>query len=366
MLALRAIVGLAALGVVAATILSAVNTFVVPRARPVILTRLVFLITRVGFQVGSRRRSSTARHRLMSLYPPLTLLILPALWLSIVLLSFTAVFWAVEDTGWRAAFDVSGSSLLTLGFAKPDTLLGTALSFFEAGLGITLLALLITYLPTIYNAFSRRETNVALMEVRAGRPPTAVEMLRRFTVIGILDDTEELWVEWERWFVELEESHTSLGSLALFRSDHPDVSWVVAAGAVLDAAALLTTAVDVRPQPRAALCLRSGFLALRRISDFYSIPYPADPRSGDPVSVDKAEFDAACAELREAGVPLKDDLDQAWRDFAGWRVNYDAALLGLAGLTASPPAPWSSDRATPYQRPPLFRRAGPPDSHGDR
>ena len=46
-----------------------------------------------------------------------------------------------------------------------------------------------------------------------------------------------------------------------------------------------------------------------------------------------------------AGVPLKADRDQAWRDFAGWRVNYDIVLLSLARLTQAPAAPWSSDRS---------------------
>ena len=89
----------------------------------------------------------------------------------------------------------------------------------------------------------------------------------------------------------------------------------------------------------ANLCLRAGFLALSRIADFFDIPHNAAPQPGDPISVTRAEYDAAVARLAAGGVPLKADREQAWRDFAGWRVNYDAVLILLAGLTKRRPRP---------------------------
>jgi hypothetical protein len=132
---------------------------------------------------------------------------------------------------------------------------------------------------------------------------------------------------------------------------------VTAAGTVLDGVALMESAVDTPNSPRAQLCLRAGFLALRRIADFFSVDYDPDPRPTDETSITRVEFDEALATMAAAGVPLKRDRDQAWLDFNGWRVNYDAAMLGLATVTLAPPAPWSSDRMPPYRRLPVTRRA---------
>ena len=140
-----------------------------------------------------------------------------------------------------------------------------------------------------------------------------------------------------------------------FRSPHPDRSWITAAGCVLDTAALHNAVVDLPHDPRADILLRSGFLCLRRIAASFEIHYDDDPRPDDPISVSRDEFDEVCAELGEAGVPLVADLDQGWRDFAGWRVNYDAVLGGWPALVVAPAARWSSDRHVPRSRRPLFR-----------
>ncbi|MGH2520419.1 MAG: hypothetical protein ACRDF8_11480, partial [Chloroflexota bacterium] len=153
------------------------------------------------------------------------------------------------------------------------------------------------------------------------------------------------WEQWEVWFANIEESHTSLSALSFFRSPRPERSWVTAAGAVLDAAALHLSTVDVPRDAAAALCIRAGFIALRRIADFFDIAYDANPRPDDDISVERDEFDDACDRLAEAGIALRPDRDQAWHDFVGWRVNYDVVLVGLAGLTRAPQAPWSSDRS---------------------
>ena len=114
-------------------------------------------------------------------------------------------------------------------------------------------------------------------------------------------------------------------------------------------------ALDLPPEPQAALTIRSGYLTLRAIASFYNLSFDDDPRPNDPISVTRAEFEAMLDELAAEGVPLKSDREQAWRAFAGWRVNYDTPLVGLCAFCEAPSAPWSSDRSDRFQRPTLFR-----------
>jgi hypothetical protein len=329
---------------------SALRTFVLPRGVVVRLTRVVSVAVRRVFDLRLRfARTYEARDRVMALYGPLAMLALVVLWLVLVLAGFTLMFRAVEGVPWDEAILQSGSSLLTVGFVPPIGFWAAVLGFAEAAVGLALLALLIAYLPTIYGAFSRREVLVAHMEVRAGSPPSAVDLVRRAHLIGSLDHLDDLWIEWQRWFGELEETHTSLAFLNFFRSPSPHRSWITASGAVLDAAALVNSTVDVPRQPMASLCIRSGFTALRAIATFFSIPHPDDPAPDDPISITRGEWEQACRDLAAAGVPLRADRDQAWRDFAGWRVNYDQPLVALAGLVVAPYAPWSSDRSIPFR-----------------
>jgi hypothetical protein len=351
-------IGVFVLGVliVLGTGASAVRTFVVPRAIPVMLSRAVFLVTRLAFTKTLRRsRGYEAMDRRMAFYAPTSLLLLPAVWLTIILLCFSLMYWALGHESAWGALETSGSALFTLGFKHPRGRVATLLSFGEAGIGLALLALLLTYLPTIYGAFTRRETLVALLEVRAGTPPWAVTMIQRYQRIGMLDRTDEFFQQAEVWFADIEESHTSLGSLAFFRSPQPHRSWVTAAGAILDGAALTLSILDGPSNPHAALCVRSGYIAMRRIADFFGIAYDEDPAPDDPISITRDEFEDALDLLARDGTPLRADRDQAWRDFAGWRVNYDTVLLTLADLTMAPVALWSSDRSIPSRRPPIIR-----------
>jgi hypothetical protein len=308
--------------------------------------------------IASPRRSFGFRDRVMAYFAPLGMLLLVAAWLALVTVGFMLVFWAIEQKGWADAFHESGSSLLTLGFKPVEGAWLQFLSFVEAALGLGLLALLITYLPTLYGSFQRRERLVALLEVRAGSPPSAVEMLTRFHRIGWTDRLTDVWSDWEEWFADVEESHMSFPMLAFFRSPQPDRHWVTAAGTVMDTAALAMSTLDLPRQPRAALAVRSGFLTLRRIAGFFGVQYDPDPAPTDPISITRAEFEEAYAELEQVGLPVLADRDQAWRDFAGWRVNYDTVLLALAEITMAPYAPWTSDRSTMDHRRPRVRRWG--------
>lgn len=337
---------------------SALKTFVVPRAATDPIVRPWFRLLRRLFELRLRSVDSyEARDRIMAFYAPIALVSLLPIWLALVAVGFMAMYWATGIESGFEDFVLSGSSLLTLGFARGQTMTHDILAFIEATLGLILVALLISYLPTMYGAFSRREVAVSQLAVRAGTPPSATEFILRAQRIGALTNLRDFWLQWETWFSEIEESHTSLAALVFFRSPQPQHSWITAAGTVLDAASLMLAVVDIPNQPQAALCIRSGYLALQRIADYFSLTYEANPHfPSTPIHVTRDEFDATCTHLKAQNVPLKADLEQAWVAFAGWRVNYDKVLLDLCLLTMAPLAPWSSDRSALERPLPLFAK----------
>jgi hypothetical protein len=340
----RVIVFLAGFTLAGATFLSAVSTFVLPRAKRTLIDRLVFGLLRALFRLLLRFIPGfTRRDALLAYYAPIGLMLLVPTWYILIAAGYTCMYWALGVSGWLQSYLISGSSLLTLGFASPENRFWVAsLEFSEATLGLVLVALLISYLPTLYSAFSRREREVTLLEVRAGHPPSAVDMLLRFYRIHGLNSLDSYWPPWEVWFADLGESHSVLPALVFFRSPAAQNSWVTAAGTVLDAAALTLSAVDIPASVSAQLSIRAGFIALRRVCDGFGLDYPPDPHfPQEPISIQRAEFEGALERLAAAGLPLKADREQAWRDFAGWRVNYDRPLLALSDLVMAPPAPWN-------------------------
>lgn len=355
-IAFRSVTFLAGLALVTWTLISAVKTFVLPRGVNVWLTRVMFRT--VGFLFrwrANRANSYKERDRIMALFAPLTLILMPVAVLSLVLIGYTLLYWALDIQPLYEAFKLSGSSLLTLGYASVDGWTFKILEFSEAMLGLIFVALLIAYLPSMYSAFTKRETAVALLESWAGSPPSAQELMSRTHRIGEMESLNELWSLWSVWFAEVEESHTSLAPLTFFRSPQAMRSWVTAAGAVLDGASIYLSTVDRPFNARAAICIRTGFLALRGVADFFGFEYDSDPASDDPISISRQEYDVVYSAMAEVNIPLIKDQDQAWHDFAGWRVNYDSVLLQLATLTMAPYAPWSSDRSA--LRRPTSKRA---------
>lgn len=352
---LRVLTGIVGVAVVSTTLLSAISMLVLPRGVNTRMSRAVF--STVGRILGllGGRGNPVRRDRMLALLAPISLIMLPALWLTIVWVAYGGIFHAVGVRSLWDALRLSGSSLLTLGFHSPNGIGQTGLAFSEAVIGLGLVTLLIAYLPTMYNAFSQRETQVALLEVRAGSPPTAVAMLERFKRIDQDQNLSDLWRDWEVWFAQLDETHTSLAALPFFRSTSPDRSWITAAGTVLDAASLYLSTVHHGPDPSAGLCIRAGYTALRRICNLYGIDYDADPAPDDPISLTREEFDVVVERLVAVGYDVAPDRDKAWRDFAGWRVNYDRPLLSLAVLLEAPWAPWTSDRGPVGARPRLGR-----------
>lgn len=347
----RIVVFAAGAYVVYATVLSAIKTFVLPRSVNTRITNIVFIAIRRLFDFNQRKMSTyQQRDQHMALFAPVALLSLPVAWLFLVMMGYTLMYWAVGVGTLLDAFRISGSSLFTLGFAMDARTQSLILEFSQAGLGMILVALLIAYLPTMYSAFAKREALVNLLDVRAGTPPSPLTLITRLDALSGLERLADLWREWELWFVDLQESHTTFMPLVFFRSPDGNRSWITAAGAILDTAAIANAVLDIPREPQADLMIRSGFLALRKIADYFGFHYDPDPKPTDPISITKEEFLAVIAELRAANVPLKADLEQAWRDYAGWRVNYDSVLLDLARLTMAPYAQWISDRSVPRKR----------------
>jgi len=350
------VVFIAGVTTVILTLFSALSTFVLPRAARSQLNRVVFGVLRRVFEfILHFVKGYPRRDAIMAYYAPIGLMLLVPTWYFLISLGYAAMYWALGVGDAVASLRLSGSSLFTLGFETNQVFGITSIVFSEAMLGLIMVALLIAYLPTMYAAFARREQAVNLLEVRAGSPPSASEMLQRFNRIHGLNKLGDYWRTWETWFADIEESHTTLPTLIFFRSPRAENSWITAAGAVLDAASITLSAIDIPYESSAALNIRAGFLALRRIANYFDIPNPQNPSYPEfSICVERSEFDSLLDELAAAGLPLKPDREQAWRDFAGWRVNYDRSLILLCGLVMAPSASWSSDRAPEFNLPPMF------------
>lgn len=327
----------AGLVLVIATLLSAIGTVVIPHGGSMRTTRLIFRwVRRVANVYGRVDHSAKRQHKALQTALAGGLLTLPLVWLTSAVAGYTLMFRALGADSWRTAYDLSGSSMLTLGFAKASDLPKLTLSFTASALSISILALLlVTYLPTIFGAYTDREKRLTAFETLAGEPPNVVAMMIRAHQLTNFERLPMLWEGWREWFAELRESHTALPAVAFLGSSRNDRSWVATVGTLLDAAAVSLAVLDVDAEADAALCLRSGSLALRDIAQFFGIDVDHDPQPTDSISVDRGVWDQAYDAFVQAGVPVR-EREAAWVDWAGWRVNYDAALVGLARLTASP------------------------------
>jgi hypothetical protein len=257
------ILGLLALGTV---LLDAFETIILPRraSGKVRLTRIFYMLTWGPWSavVGSIR-NRRLRETGFSFYGPLSLLLLIALWAVGLVFGFALLFYGIgsplhDPLGLhplRTAMYVSGTTLFTLGLGDVTPLSHWArdIIIVESGTGLGFIAVVIGYLPVLYQAFSRREGSIALLDARAGSPPTASELLRRHASDGGHDALVELLVEWERWSAEMLESHISYPLLCYFRSQHDNQSWLSALTAILDTCALLLSVVECPASRQARL-----------------------------------------------------------------------------------------------------------------
>lgn len=343
---LFALKGLALLGglfLVTITVLAAIRSFVLPRNESVLLNNWIFTGIRHFFTaMASLGRTYGQRDRLMALYAPVGLVALPIAWLGVVSFGYTVIFWALGEGDLDRCYRISNSSLLTLGSEEPsEGAVATVMSYSEATLGLLLLTLLISYLPTIYQAYSRRELVIARLDLRTGTSTSTVGLIRWVHQTSSIPDEKEQWQQWEEWFVEIEESHTSLPILSFFRSPQPGRSWILAADIILETAALLLSVVDAPRNPHMVLCFKAGCLAINRVSRFFKFEAKTQEPAliGDEEPLDNPtyqDFQQAYRELQEAGITLHPDQRAAWRKYQELRSRYVGAIEYLARLTMAP------------------------------
>lgn len=352
---------------------SVIGTVVVPRRIRSLMTRMVATVVDAAFHlVADWFKSYERRDRVLAAQAPVQLLLQIVVWLAAFELGFALLLWpTVGDAGFSSALVEAGSSLVTLGYLAPHNGAGDAWVDLAALAGLGTVALQIGYLPTLYAAFNRRETLVTMLDSRAGVPSWGPELLARThygmgSGVSAVSELPGLFAQWESWSADVAESHATYLPLINFRSPHKLSSWVTAQLAVLDAAALyLALLPDAPGAVSARLCLRGGFTCLTNVARAagFDVPEEADP--GDGISLRYEDFVEAVDRLRVVDFPLARPTEDAWLDFLGWRVNYEAAAFALAAAVDAPPALWSGPRrhamdAIPPLRPATRRASKKP------
>jgi hypothetical protein len=356
--------------IVLAILGSALKTVVLPQEGMPHLSQGVFAGV---YRLLVHRSPTRARWiRLRALYAPVALVSLPLVWMILMVIAFSFVFWGTGSLTVQRAFEISGSSLTTLGFAEPDTTTRIWLAFIEATIGLGLVALLISYLPTIYSAYNAREKGVVRLRPVAGAPPRAVDILQNLQRIGGLDSTE-FWRNQADWILDLQQTHTAFPIISYFPETRQDHSWVASIGALLDASALVLSASETRAgdsfveiEKGPTMILVYGMPGFVRVAQAASLPVAEPATIADlathfaepapPITISRAEYDEAMATLAPIISVPPERQEEGWRRFAWVRSTYEPSLRALAGLTAASPAPWTSDRAAVVGKPRFLRR----------
>jgi hypothetical protein len=292
----------------------AFETIILPRRviRKFRFTRIFYRHTWIPWRklIGSlhnRRRRET----LLGFYGPLSLIFLFLSWAALLILAFALLQWAWGTNlrgetapGFRAALYFSGTTFTTLGVGDLTPISGFArvLTVGEAGTGFGFLAIVIGYLPVIYQSFSRREANISLLDARGGSPPAAVELLRRYAEGQALNEIDVLLRDFDHWSAELLESHISYPVLTLFRSQHNNESWLAALTAILDLSALLIVGVEGVPAHQAQLTFAMARHAVVDLAQVLGTP----PRPPAPDRLPAPQFERLGEQLRSYGAPLRD------------------------------------------------------------
>ncbi len=292
-------------------------------------------------------RNRKKREKYLGMFGPLSLLMLLTLWAVGLILGYAILQWAIKSklnvsdasTTFGTYLYLSGVTFFTLGYGDVAPLLpmGRALAVIEAATGFGLLAIVIGYLPVLYQSFSRREVNISLLDARAGSPSSAAEMLRRHGESGNMDDLARLLHEWERWAAELLESHLSYPVLCYFRSQHDNQSWLAALTTVLDTCALVMVGVNGAQAWQARLTFAMARHAVVDIAQIFRTA-PALPQScatrlwpGDLVRMR--------ALLEKSGAHLQDG-EAAEQKLADLRLMYEPYVCALSERLLMPLPPW--------------------------
>ena len=329
-----------------AILLDAFETVVLPRrvTRRVRFARFFYRITWIPSAAWARRISSSRRREsFLGFFGPLSLIMLLSVWANGLIFGFGVLHWAIESPldasaaphAFGTYIYLSGTTFFTLGYGDvtPTAPAGRVIAVFEAGIGFGFLALIISYLPVIYQAFSRREASISLLDARAGSPPSAAELLRRHG--HNIQELEQLLRDWERWAADLLESHLSYPVLCYYRSQHNNQSWLTALTAVLDASALVMVGIDGASRRQAQLTFA---MARHAVVDLAQI-FIAAPRELTIDRLPADELDHLRAALREAGVRLATGA-KAEQLLSELRAMYEPFVSTLADFLFIQLPPW--------------------------
>jgi hypothetical protein len=291
-------------------------------------------------------RHPRKRETALSFYGPLSLLLLIVVWASAILVGFGLLYFSLHSplrdpmftrSNLRSDVYLSGTTLFTLGIGDltPQTSGARMLIVLESGMGLGFLAMVISYFPVLYGAFSRREVNISLLDARAGSPPTAAELMKRHSFPGGGEALNVLLIEWERWSAELLESHISYPLLCYFRSQHTNQSWLSALTAVLDVCALMIAGVQDHAARQAQLTFAIARHALVDIAQIFS----QRPILDGPDRLPPERFDELYAQLCQSGIRVCRDADSMER-LKKMRLLYEGYSEALSRYLCMPLPPW--------------------------
>jgi hypothetical protein len=336
---------LAGLFVVFGTISSVLRNLVVPRRLRSRLTRRISRMVALPFRLAAQRSGVYAtRDRMLAWAAPLTIIVILVSWLVLFVIGYGLLIYAIGNLSLQVAIREAGSSVLTLGFASTDRGQLTFVDFAAAMTGPIVIGLQIGYLPALYAAYNRRESEVTLLDSRAGEPNWGPEILARHSSVSSLDNLSELFRGWERWSADVSESHSNYPILIFFRSQEPTRNWLVGLLSVMDAAALQLALSPSLRQGEARMAIRMGFICMRALAKTTGLPYDDDPNPDDPIDLTYEQFLDGVARLERGGFPIERTPAEAWPHFRGWRVNYESIAYRLASMIDAVPALWSGPR----------------------
>jgi len=293
----------------------AFEVIILPRrvTRKFRLTRFFYRGTWKPWSMAARRVSPDSRRELfLSFYGPVSLLFLLSLWAAGLILGFACLHRSlgtpmkVPDgtSDFPTYLYFSGSTFFTLGLGDviAQTWTGRLLTILEAGMGLGFLAIVVGYLPVLYQAFSRRELNISLLDARAGSPSTAAELLRRHFDGDQFVELAAYLRDWERWSAELLESHLSYPVLAYYRSQHTNQSWLAALTTILDTTALVMVGVEGISAHQAQLTFA---IARHAVVDLAHV-FNTKPHMPHHDRLPPAELARMRSNLRVRGIVLQD------------------------------------------------------------
>jgi hypothetical protein len=332
-------------------------TVVVPRRTPAFgrLTRvsghLVPWLWRLWRRVGLGIGSAQGREGFLGTFGSVAFIVLLVAWVTGLILGYGLILDALraqvrpEPETFGTSLYFAGVSLLTLGFGDIVATGGGArlTTLVAAASGLGLFALVITFVFTLYSTFQRREVAVVVLEAGAGAPPSGVNLLESYALLGIVDDLPRVFADWQAWAAEVLDTHLAYPILAYFRSSHDNDSWISSLGAVMDAATLVLTTIDGGPNGWAKLSRAVGGHCLEDLVIAFRLNVELE------VGLERSEFDEARQRLEQAGYSLR-DADESWKMFSRLRTEYAGRVNALARYWATPPAQWIGDRS-PLRRP---------------